>query len=98
MKLDSSTEDCPDTHLLLEMKTELVLKKTNVELQLSVNRYGSDTSIVVIGKSKPLRNGNSQFWKENGVDYFSNRKAWINGQIFEKRLRDFDSCMNARPF
>jgi len=34
------------------------------------------------------------FWKENGVDYFSNSKAWMNGQIFEKLLRDFDSRMN----
>jgi hypothetical protein len=72
-----------------------VLKKTNVELQLSVNRDGSDTSIVVIGKLKTPRNCNSQFWKENRVDYFSNSKAWMNGQIFEKLLRDFDSCMNA---
>jgi hypothetical protein len=65
------------------MKTELVLKKTNVELQLSVNRDGSDTSIVVIRKLKTPRNCNSQFWKENRVDYFSNSKAWMNGQIFE---------------
>jgi hypothetical protein len=46
--------------------------KRRLTVMLSVNGYGSDTSIVVIGKSKTPRNCNSQFWKENGVDYFSN--------------------------
>jgi len=67
--------------------------KNRITVMLSVNGDGSDISLVVIGKSKTPRGCDAQFWNNQGVDYHANKKAWMNGDIFEKLLKKFDERM-----
>lgn len=58
---------------------------------ICANGDGSDTSVVLIGKSQTPRNTTPRFWADLGIQYFSNKSAWMNSLIFNKLLLDFDA-------
>ncbi len=63
--------------------------KLRITAMLSVNGDGSDTTVVLIGKSKTPRGCNEEYWRNHGFDYYFNSKAWMTGQIFKTLLRKF---------
>ncbi len=64
--------------------------KKRITAMLSVNGDGSDTSVVIIGTAKKPHGTGPEFWKQHGVRYFSNKTAWMTGDIFETLLKEFD--------
>jgi hypothetical protein len=64
--------------------------KLRITAMISVNGDGSDTTLVLIGKSKTPCGCNEEYWRNHGVDYYFNSKAWMTGQIFKTLLRKFD--------
>jgi hypothetical protein len=69
--------------------------KVRITALLSVSGDGSKKKLVVIGKSKVPRGTSEEFWKENGIQYFYNSKAWMNSTIWNKLLKEFDDSLDA---
>ena len=69
--------------------------KKRITAMLSVNGDGSDTSVVIIGTAKKPHGTGPEFWKQHGVRYFSNKTAWMTGDIFETLLKEFDDRMTS---
>lgn len=67
--------------------------KKRITAMLSVNGDGSDTTVVLIGTAKKPCGTNAKFWLDNNVDYYSNKTAWMTGEIFETLLQKFDKRM-----
>jgi hypothetical protein len=68
--------------------------KSRITCVLSVNGDGTNSSIVLIGKSKNPHGTNMDFWRRQGIRYFSNSTAWMTKTIFLTLLSDFDASIS----
>jgi len=69
--------------------------KSRFTLMVCTNGDGSDTTVILIGKSKTPRGTSKQFWDSHGVRYFANSKAWMTGEIFNTLLEEFEQRLTS---
>ncbi|KAI3647456.1 hypothetical protein MP228_007677 [Amoeboaphelidium protococcarum] len=65
--------------------------KLRLTILFTTNADGSDRDVVIIGKSKCPQGTSADFWRELGVKYYSNSKAWMTRDIFTELVKDFDA-------
>jgi hypothetical protein len=70
--------------------------KVRITAMLSVNGDGTKRDVIFIGKSNTAKGTNPDFWKQHGIQYFSNKSAWMNASLFNRLVKDFDSTLE-RP-
>ena len=69
--------------------------KSRVTILFSVNGDGSDRNIYMIGKSKSPRGTSPELFQQHGIQYFSNKSAWMTSEIFTVIVKDLDKKLNS---
>ena len=87
----------PNTALIREAVDTMQWGKDRLTVALVCNTTGGDKcKPIVIGRTARPRSFGDAFVVQKLVDYYSNKKAWMTGTIFEKWLKKFNIEMRSK--